>query len=160
MIVHLSDSFTRPGDTTTYGANDLVANSTTAGSVVPLSFEIPIGLGKTFKIRELHLSKSTATVANSSLTVHFYESSPTCTNGDNGAWLTTLSDYIGSITSGTLEAFSDGAAVTNAVGDANAPSVSLSSGASTIYALCEAVGAYAPGDAEVFTVQIAIEFFK
>ena len=35
-----SQSFTRPGDTTPYASGDLVANSTTAGSVVPLTFTI------------------------------------------------------------------------------------------------------------------------
>jgi hypothetical protein len=34
----VSARFTRPSDTTAYASGDLVANSTTAGSVVPMSF--------------------------------------------------------------------------------------------------------------------------
>jgi hypothetical protein len=39
-IFNNSASFTRPNDTTAFEANALVANSTTAGSVVPLAVQV------------------------------------------------------------------------------------------------------------------------
>ena len=50
-------SFTRPADTTAYASGDLVANSTTAGSVIPMTFVIrPENRGS--MIRRARIKKS------------------------------------------------------------------------------------------------------
>ena len=40
-MINPSSTLTRPADTTAYAANDIVASSTTAGSIVVPSFNIP-----------------------------------------------------------------------------------------------------------------------
>ena len=111
-IKHVSDSFTRPANTTAYSAGDLVADTVTAGSVVPLKFNIGEG---GFQIVEWHCVKSGTGVTNADFDLHLYGSAPTLANGDNGAWSTDLSDYIGTIAGGQLVAFTDGAANVNAL---------------------------------------------
>lgn len=159
-IVNASANFTRPADTTAYAANDLVANSVTAGSVVPLSFtatRIATGSGK---IRRAKLKKSGTTVTAASFRLHLYASSPTIANGDNATWSTTHSGYLGSFSldmSGAAgRVFSDSAAVIAAPDHGAEIDFKLASG-STIFGLLAAVGAYTPASAEVFTAELEIE---
>ena len=56
-----SGTFTRPTDTTAYTSGDLVGNSTTAGSVVPLSFTFP---AKRIKLYGAKITKSAAAITN------------------------------------------------------------------------------------------------
>jgi len=153
LIQTASASFTRPNDTTAYASGDLVANSTTAGSVTPLQFAMPskAGQGQTIIIR-LRMSKTGTSVTNASFRVHMYESSPTPSNGDNGAWLTDkAASYLGNIDVTTDKAFTDGAAGFGAAAAGAEMRLRLSSG-STIFGLVEARGAYTPAAQEVFTI--------
>lgn len=150
----LTSNFTRPANTTAYTSGDLIANNTTAASVTPLSWEI--GQRGPWFIRRARVKKSDTSTTNASFRLHLYESSPTCTNGDNGAWLTTHSNYLGSVDITVDKAFSDSAGgegvpatgadilITNLTG----------SQVKTIYGVLEARAAYTPGNAEVFTVVI------
>jgi hypothetical protein len=73
-----SASFTRPADTAVYASGDLVANSTTAGSVVPLA--IPVGGFAGFaalRLTRIRLTKSGTSNTNANFTAFFYSSSPT-----------------------------------------------------------------------------------
>ena len=148
----VSASFTRPADTTAYASGDLVANSTTAGSVAPMTLTIgrtASGSGSTGMIRRLRLRKSGTSITNASFRVHFYRVSPTVTNGDNGAWLSNnAANYVGHIDVTFDKAFSDGAAGNGvpAVG------TEINFTSQNYYALVEARGAYTPANAEVFTV--------
>src|ERR1041385_3572399 len=90
-----SFSFTRPSDTTAYASGDVVANSTTAASVTPMSFPVPpTGVS----LQRVRVVLSDATPTNAKFKLNLYASSPTLTtaHGDNAAWLTTSADYIGS----------------------------------------------------------------
>ncbi len=147
-----SANFTRPSDTTAYASGDLVANSTTAGSVVPLTFTIdPSGGGGDYLIRRIRLKKTSTSTTNASFRLHLYLGSPVPTNGDNGAWLTSESIYIGAFDVTVDRAFTDfskgiGVPVTGSeVSFATHPS-------GTVYGLLEARAAYTPASAEVFTV--------
>ncbi len=153
-------NFTRPADTTAYTANDLVANNTTPGSVTPLSWTAPRYATGSGQIRRARLKKSTNTTTAASFRLHLYATSPTCTNGDNGAWLTTQSGYLGSIDldmSGAAgRVFSDPAAeVVGAVTIGSEINFDVASG-STVFGLLQAIGAYTPGNAEVFTCELEI----
>lgn len=157
IVIHtVSANFTRPADTTAYASGDLVANSTTAGSVTPMSFSDGARSSQAYGlIRKARLKKSDGTdVANASFRLHLYTSSPTCTNGDNGAWLTTHSGWLGAIDITTGTAFSD------AAGGNGAPNfgseMNFRIGGGTIYGLLEARGAYSPASEEVFTVTLEI----
>src|ERR1043166_3581382 len=91
QINNLSASFTRPNDTTAYASGDLVATSTTAGSVVPLQIDLgnvaAVGHGIT-RIPRARLTKSGTSPTNANFRIHLYEAAPTPQNGDNGAWST------------------------------------------------------------------------
>jgi hypothetical protein len=82
----VSANFTRPADTTAYAAGDLVANSTTTGSVVPLAFTSAVREeGCRFRIERIRLRKSGAVLTNASFRVYLFRASPTVSVGDNGA---------------------------------------------------------------------------
>lgn len=148
-----SSSFTRPADTTAYAAGDLVANSTTAGSVAQLSWNFNTSAG--IWLRELRLYKSDPDIINASFRLWLHgDSAVTFTNGDNGVL---------SIASSTL-------AITDVALPAELPSSDWKSlpGAGDVivstfdvgivylpnatYGFLEARAAYTPGSAEVFTV--------
>lgn len=146
-------TFTRPADTTAYASGDLVANSTTAGSVVPLTFN----LGNTFpqnqfRLTRVRIYKTGTSAANASFRLHLYEASPTVTNGDNGAWLSNkFSGWLGNVDVTSMLAFSDGCAGTgSAVAGSELLVRATTSG--PLYGLLEARAAYTPASAEAFTV--------
>jgi hypothetical protein len=82
-----SANFTRPADTTAYASGDLVANSTTVGSVVPMTFSpCTKGAGRSGQIRRVRISKTGTSITNTTVRVHLFSVLPTVsTNGDNGA---------------------------------------------------------------------------
>ena len=146
-----SASFTRPPDTTAYASGDLVANSTTASAVVPMTFNIRNeNLGTV--IRRARIRKSGTSVTAAQFRLHLYSTATiTEANGDNGAWSTDkVANYIGSMDVTVDKAFTDGAqgvgVATNGV-DINYPF-------GIVYGVLEARAAYTPASAEVFTVEL------
>lgn len=153
--VRISATFTRPADATAYASGDLVANSTTAGSVVALTFtNVGRIAGAGGMIRRARIKKSGSSVTNASFRLHLYSSAPTTiANGDNGAWLTDgVANYIGSLDVTCDKVFSDGA-VGNGI-----PTVGseINFTSQTIYGLIEARGAYAPTTGETFDVSLEV----
>lgn len=146
-------SFTRPADTTAYASGDLVANSTTAGSVVPMTFIIRPE-NRPAMIRRVRIKKTGTSIANASFRLHLYGTSAiTNTNGDNGAWLTNnTANYYGSIDVTLDKAFSDGS---QGVGSPSAGS-EMNYDIGLCYGLLEARNAYTPASAEVFTVELEL----
>ena len=154
-IANPSANFTRPANTTAYALGDLIANSTTNTSVTPLSWTITRVAASSVMIRRVRLKKSGTSTTNASFRLHLYRTTPaTITNGDNGAWSTSYSDYIGAFDVTCDRAFTDAAhgASGNPLNGTDI-CLKLSSG-STIYGLLEARAAYTPGNAEVFTVEL------
>lgn len=148
-----SASFTRPADTTAYASGDLVANSTTAGSVVPLTFVIrPENRGT--MIRRVRIKKSGTSITNASFRLHIYETAAiTCANGDNGTWSTNnMINYVGSVDITLDKAFTDGA---QGVGVASV-GAEVNYDVGTCFGLLEARAAYTPSSAEVFTVELEV----
>ena len=156
-FINPTATFTRPGDTTAYASGDLVANSTTAGSVVAPVFTVSrsaVATGQEFRIDRIKIAKSTVTTTNASFRIHLFKVAPvTVANGDNAAFSTTgVAGYLGFFDITALQAFTDGAAGFIATG-ANAITIDTTS---TIACLVEARGAYAPGNAEVFTLTLEV----
>jgi hypothetical protein len=152
-----SATFTRPADTTAYASGDLVANSTTAASVAPLSLQMPVSSGI---IRRARIEKSDETdVANASFRVHLYTSSPTVSNGDNSAWLSTVAGYLGSLDVTVDKAFTTVAVGVGGFASGHSDGIfyQLSPSGTTVYALLEARAAYSPASAETFAVALEIE---
>ncbi|WP_315731654.1 MULTISPECIES: hypothetical protein [unclassified Bradyrhizobium] len=156
QITNPSASFTRPNNTTAYASGQLVANSTTAGSVVPMSFvlgnQFPMG---NFRLTRARLVKSGTTVTNATFRIMLYQAAaPTVTNGDGGAYLSTgAANWLGNIDVTSMLAFSDGAAGTGSFPAGSEAFIRCTTG-STVYALLMAQGAYAPAANEVFTLTI------
>jgi hypothetical protein len=155
-------SFTRPSNTTAYAAGDLIANSATAGSVVLPAFTLPAGAG--FLMRRFKLWKSDVTLTLAQFRVHFWKSGPTFTNGDNGvlnnggALLATgVADYFGSLEMAAVmdRSLTDGAVGWCVPATGFGAEIILSTPASdpTISWAVEALAAYVPASAEVFSGQ-------
>jgi hypothetical protein len=145
---NVSASFTRPADVTAYASGDLVANSTTAGSVVPMAITAGQVANASFQVRRVRIRKSGTSTTNASFRLHLYNASPTPANGDNGAWSTNqAANYLGAIDVTVDKAFTDGAAG-QATTEINAKGA--------LYGLLEARGAYTPASAEAFTVSLEV----
>jgi hypothetical protein len=156
QINNPSASFTRPADTTAYSVGDLVANSTTAGSVVPMAFVLGnvFGVGS-FRTTRARLTKSGTGVTNATFRLHLYQvAAPTVANGDNGAWSTNGAvNWLGNIDVSSMLAFTDGATGTGAFAAGSEGFIKLASGV-TVYGLLSALGTYTPASGEVFTVTL------
>ena len=142
-----------PSGTPTYASGQLIANSATAGSVAPMSFAISRATGKGGMIRRVRIRKSGTSLTNASVRLHLYKVSPTCSNGDNAAWLTdNATNYVGSLDVTFDKAFTDGASgngVPNVGSEINFTS-------DTYYGLLEARAGYARAASETFTVELEV----
>ena len=157
-IKQVSASFTRPANATQYGAADLVANSATAGSVVPLAFHLGAGGGR---ITQVRLSKSDTDLTGAIFSIYFFGTSPTTAVGDNVAFTTasfTLSDIIDIAVIGQMVSASDDDYGMLNIGDATFLE-GIYTSQETIYALVVTGGTYTPASAEVFTVALTFESY-
>ena len=149
-------AFSRPADTTAYASGDLVANSTTAGSVTPLTVTVARIAAGSGMIRRVRVRKTGTGVTNASFRVHFYRTSPTVTNGDNGVFLSNQSaNYMAACDVSSMIAFSDGAAGNGSPNIGSEINFKLPSG-TDIFALIEARGAYTPVSGETFTLEVEV----
>lgn len=154
-----SSSFTRPNDAAVYASGDLVANSTSPGSVTPLSFTTGGVNGLAVQVRRVRLSKSSTTVTLATFRLHLFSTNPAPpTNGDNGALATARSGYAGYIdldmTAASARTFSDGVEVIGVPAIGSEITIRSADGSNAIYGLLEARAAYTPTANEVFTVEI------
>lgn len=158
FIVTPSANFTRPADTTAYASGDLVANSTTAASVAAMQFSVARLSGGSGMVRKVRLRKSGTTIANATFRLHLYSATPaTIANGDNGAFSTSgAATYLGALDVVVDRVFTDGAAGNGVPIAGMEVSFDLGAGATTIFGLLEARGAYTPASAEVFTVTLEV----
>lgn len=149
-------TFTRPADTTAYAVGDLVANSTTAGSVTPLQFTVARSAAGSGMIRRARIRKTGTNVTNAIFRLHLYNVSPTASNGDNGAWLTNqAAEYVGSFDLTLDKAFTDGAAGNGIPSVGFEVNFKLPSG-TVLFGLLEARAVYTPASAEVFLVELEV----
>lgn len=146
-------AFTRPNDTTAYASGDLVANSTTAGSVTAITLAGPTPLRQAYIVRRVRFQKSTTSTTNASFRLHLYSTTPTVSNGDNAAWLSPGTLYLGSMDVTVDKVFSD-CAVGYGVPTAGSEVIVQPGDLTGLYGLVEARAAYTPGAQEVFTVTV------
>lgn len=150
LIKKVTDSFSRPTNTTAYADTDLVANSETAGSVVPLTFNVGRG---GIRIKAVALTKTDETdITNADFVLHLFGSSPTVANGDNGTISYNFSDKIGEVDLATMVAATDVAHTRTDGLDLN-----WFTALGNIYGLIEAEGAYGPASGEVFSATLVYE---
>jgi hypothetical protein len=150
-IKTLTAEFTRPGDTTAYAAGDAVGTATSA--VLTLS-NAGKSSGQGGKIRTVKLSKSTATVTAATFRVYFYSGTTApAAIADNAAWTTLYADrakFVGSVDLSTMIS-GGGAALIHAA------DVNITYNGRHLYAVIVALGAYAPGNAETFSLAVTVE---
>jgi hypothetical protein len=149
---------TRPADTTAYAAGDLVANSTTAGSVTYPTIQITQNVDQVMTLLRLRLRKTGTATLSGSFRIHLYRTQPTVVNGDNGVWSTNnAANYAGSFDVTITQSFTDGAV---GIGMPTSGSVMVTrpvSGSTTLFYLIEARAAYTPASAEVFTPILEVQ---
>lgn len=167
-LFRVADSFTRPANTTAYAVSDLVANSTTAASVTPLSWTIARTVTGLVKITRALLRKSQKQSTNASFRLHLFNAIPTvATTGDNGAFGTNVSGYDKSL--GWIEfvvvaaaEYADGDVMIGVPTDdvlstSPAPMIVAPTAGRILYGLLQARATYTPASAEVFTVELECE---
>lgn len=153
-------TYTRIGGTTQYAANDIIADSATAGSVTALAFPLPTGNGRGMKILGWVLKKSAASVTNADIDVYLFNAQPTSTAADNEAWIASNvmahnkgAAYVGKLDGGQMIGGSDAAQTTYML---SSP-VCFYAAYSVLYGVLVAQAAYTPAANEVFTVDLIIE---
>jgi hypothetical protein len=136
---------------------DLVANSTTAGSVTPLAFTVARQNGGTGAIRRARLSTNkTGLAGTEAFRLHLFKTSPTPVNGDNGAFSVNgiAAIHIGIFDFTLDRVFSDGAKGIAAPAVGGEIIFDAAAGSQQVFGLIEARGAYTPASGETFTVAL------
>jgi hypothetical protein len=153
QLTAASSTFTRPNDTTPYAVGDSVIDNTTAGSCHPLTFLLPTA---NFKLQRVGVTKSGPINTNAKFRLHLYTNSPTLTNGDNAAWLTSQSSYLGDIDIDmTLRTFSDNAQGFGLFTTSDVPAYfAINPNTLSVYGVLEALSTYTPLANEIFTVTL------
>lgn len=156
----VSQTITRPADTTAYADNDLVANSTTAGSVTPFVFtDVVRALGYKAKIVRAGIRLSGTAVTNGTFRLHLFKSSPTVGAGDNSAMAvaTGNDNYIGYIEI-VLGMTGSGAGGVRGWNVTKVTDLNFISGTSkNLYGLLQAKAAYTPASGETIAVVLEVE---
>lgn len=157
VVVVTAPTMTRPADTTQYSTGDLVANSTTAGSVVPLEFDVGGGSGMVRKIR-IRTNRTSGGTTNAVFRVFLFRTAPTVAGGDNAAFNpANAANFIDAMDVVLNEQFSDGAA-NSSNGAAGEINYSLPSGSTKLFGLVRAGAGYTPASAE--QISVALEVLK
>lgn len=164
-------SFTRPADTTAYTINDLVANSTTLGSVTPLSWPVSrfaAGTAQNISIRRARIRCSkTTTHRGHNFRLHLWNkgsnsvasnANVSTANADNGAFSATKSSYyVGAIDVSCDYLFTDGSA---GAGSANKGTeiniVTSGTGQVSISGYLEVLTSLSPANGETFVVTLEV----
>lgn len=162
-LYEASYSFTRPNDTTAYAAGDLIANSTTAALVVPLSWAFPSNAPA--QIPAIRLTFDKSDITNAVFRLHLLSATPTfVTAGDNSAAATVVATgydklllaYEGALSTITANGASglliplDGLVIPVR----KSPTATVTT---TIYGFLEARAAYTPKAEGVITATIILE---
>ena len=161
LIANPAATFTRPADITAYTAGDLVANSTSAGSVVPLSWTVFPSRDGGGWVKAVRLRIDKSDVANAQFRVHLYSAIPTFTSaGDNSAFSTVVATgytaWLASFDVTMVMKDAAGAAGNALPGSGMAFPLALTRG-TTVYGLIEALAGYTPKSASVFTAELLVE---
>jgi hypothetical protein len=129
IIANPTSTLTRPANTTAYASGELIANSTTAGSVVVPSFTVPASGVGIQRIR-LKTNATTGWGGVNILVTLWGAVAPTYTNGDGGTYApATTGDMLGQYMV-TLNQYGDAASGNGAI---VVGSVAALAGYSTLY---------------------------
>lgn len=153
IIVTPGATFTRPANTTPYASGQLVANNTTAGSVVALSWATAARIATgNFRVTRVRMALSSKSITNTSFRVHLFQALSTVANGDGATFTpSTLANEFCELDVTIGLAGSDVSQGYGAPNQGVACDVSLPAG-TTLYGFVEARAAYTPASGETITV--------
>ena len=145
----------RPANTTAYAFGQLIASSTTAGSVVVPTAAVARGINTPGKIPALLLAKTSNNVTNAIFRVHLFSHAPTFTVGDGGVLQGGFTDtgYLGAF---DVTVDQQGTVATGSIGQ-GAPKLGTDlpftpgAGTTNVWWVLEARAAYTPTSGEIFT---------
>ncbi|MGI4879214.1 MAG: hypothetical protein ACRYG4_17200 [Janthinobacterium lividum] len=150
-------TFTTPTGVTPYAFGQLIANSATAASVVPMTFTTACRVqGGTGMVRRARIKVADTGFAATAVALQLYRDLPTITNGDHGVWLTTDSTFLGTIPVTFDKHFSD---VEKGIGSPSVGSeinFDCAAGSQTIYGLLTATSGITPVGAKLVTVVLEV----
>lgn len=145
-----SQTITRPADVTAYTAGDLVANSTTAGSVTAFTWDAKGNIAES-KLQSAIVRKSAASVTNASFRLWVFDADKAVTNGDNGAIApTNMNNFLGTLSGSASFGGTAGAVCPMGVDTQGA----IWPANGKLYGLLEVTGAYTPASAETFAIEL------
>jgi hypothetical protein len=158
-IIVPATRFTRPADTTAYAVGDHVANSTTAGSVTPLTFSLK-GVNMKSRLIGARIIRG-STAVDMAFRLWLYNDNPAADGAyiaDNAAFagintLAALNKVVGQVSVATGD-FVAGTSAAIALGYPTVSPVVDSSIDKALYGLLEARTAVALGNAETFDVAL------
>jgi hypothetical protein len=152
-ITNPTSTLTRPSNTTAYASGQLIASSTTAGSVVVPSFSIASAAGGAILPRiRIRASLSPSSWQGVNLSVNLWSAAPTYTNGDAQPYAvatgsaTWLANYLV-----TLTQFGDGAVGAGPLTGANEMALKLASGTAVFWDL-QVLNSATPAAGQTFTL--------
>lgn len=154
-----TSTLTRPANTTAYAVGNLIASSTTAGSVTVPSFTAAGANGGGFHLSYLRLvTNATSGMGSASIQINLWDAAPTYTNGDGGAYApaTGAAHWLGSFTVVSMVQGGDGA-WGGAVPDVG-NQLDLNTGASStvIYWDLTAGTVFTPASGQTFTLHASL----
>jgi hypothetical protein len=158
-----SASFSRPADTTPYSAGDRVANATSGAAVLSFSNVFRTD-SDGIRIERVRLRKTSALLTNAQFCVHLFRTLPTVSVNDNGQFnnanvlaVADITGYVGSFDITMARAATIGACGSGVPAPGSGITCE-SSGASgsdpSIWAVIEALAAYAGSASETFAVTL------
>lgn len=154
-LITVAVSFTRPGDTTAYAAGDAVNNSTSAPTIMTFANAGRVAAGSGYVVG-CRLQKSTVTTANAVFRLHLYHTTVTMIN-DNTAQTVLYANATKRIGAIDLSCGSDGSDGAEAQDFSLRIPYKCDGGATDIFGVLQAKGAYAPGNAEQFTIELSLD---
>lgn len=153
---------TRPSDATAYALGDIIANSTTAGSVTPLAIAAARVADGTGMVRKARLSTNNVAWLNNTIRLHLFKNSPISAAGDNATFASAVNGitavHLGYIDVTLDQAFSDGVKGEGIPNMGSEIAFDASSGTQNIFGMMEARGPYTPASGQTF--QAALEIFQ
>lgn len=156
--VALSDTFTRPADTTAYAVDDVVSNSTTATTVLTFA-QAARKNGGTGYVTNARLVTNNPSTTNASFRLYLYNQTPTAPPGDNSPFLLTWAnrgirlgviDFV--LSTGATGSDAASTTVTNINLRLNTQPSSRS-----VFGLLVARAAYVPTSGQQFFVELTFE---
>ena len=155
LLQKVSDSYTRPADTTAYAAADAISDSTTAPTVLTFT-DAARNQGKGGIIVDATINSSAAPATTLQCELWLFDTEPTPTD-DNSAFALTDAESLNVIAVIPFTVGYKSDANTIYHGDRTIVPFRCATASTTLYGLLVARNAYTPASAEVLTVTLKIE---